>query len=268
MSSVSTTPQLKSADLPLWNRALEMADPRTSSVGAWPSTATGLTMGTGFGASGLVLLDMTMRVNPNVDVFFIDTSMLFPETYELKDRLEDRYRMQFRRVAGIGLATQTAQYGDLLWETAPDLCCGMRKVRPLAAALDGRGAWMAALRRDLAEGRPGLRYIRKRGWDDPDGDDAQILQARLDEVLRMLQQGMDALAGERKLRKIVKFAEGDLQVTFSDQLRTPNTAEAFEAIEANLLAVLMQRYADALISLDRVSQSPHEALTVNVTDGR
>lgn len=117
---------------------------------------------------------------------------------------------------------------------------------------------------DLAEGRPGLRYVRKRGWEDPDDDDAQVLQARLDEVLSMLQQGADALAGERKLRKVVKFAEGELQVTFSDQLRTPNTAEAFAAIEADVLAVLMQRHADALISLEHVSSSPHEALTVNV----
>ena len=117
---------------------------------------------------------------------------------------------------------------------------------------------------DLAEGRPGLRYVRKRGWEDPDDDDAQVLQARLDEVLSMLQQGADALAGERKLRKVVKFAEGELQVTFSDQLRTPNTAEAFAAIEADILVVVTQRHADALISLERVSRSPHEALTVTV----
>ncbi len=117
---------------------------------------------------------------------------------------------------------------------------------------------------DLAEGRPGPRYVRKRGWDDPDGDDAQVLQARLDEVLSMLQPGADAQAGERKLRKIVRCAKGELQVTFSDQLRTPNTAESFTAIEADILAVLVQRHADGLISLERVSRSPHEALTVNV----
>jgi hypothetical protein len=117
---------------------------------------------------------------------------------------------------------------------------------------------------DLAEGRPGLRYVRKRGWDDPAGDDAQILQARLGEVLRMLQLGVEALAGERKLRKAVKFAEGELQVSFNDQLRTPNTAVAFAAIEADILATLMQHHADTLVSLERTSQSPHEALTVNV----
>ena len=117
---------------------------------------------------------------------------------------------------------------------------------------------------DLAEGRPGLRYVRKRGWDDPDNDDAHILQARLGEVLRLLQQGADALAGERKLRKIVKFVEGELQVSFSDQLRTPNTADAFASIEAGILAVLRQRHTGTPISLAQGSQSPHQALTVNV----
>ena len=138
MPSTSATPQLKPADLPLWNRALEMADPED--VIRWSLAVYGnrLTMGTGFGASGLVLLDMTMRVNPKIDVFFIDTSLLFPETYALKDRLEARYNMQFRRVAGLGLTAQSCTIWRSALETRPDLCCHMRKVRPLAAALDGR----------------------------------------------------------------------------------------------------------------------------------
>ena len=153
MSFTSLATDIRSTDLPLWNRALEMADPED--VIRWSLAVYGnrLTMGTGFGASGLVLLDMTMRVYPKADVFFIDTSLLFPETYALKDRLEARYDMQFRRVAGIGMAAQKAQYGDQLWAHAPDICCHMRKVRPLAAALDGRAAWMTALRRDQSATR-------------------------------------------------------------------------------------------------------------------
>ena len=166
MPFATIAPQLKSTDLPLWNRALEMADPED--IIRWSLAVYGnrLTMGTGFGASGLVLLDMTMNVNPNVDVFFIDTSMLFPETYELRDRLEARYQMRFRRIAGVGLATQTVQYGDRLWETAPDLCCGLRKVRPLAAALEERSAWMTALRRDQSSTRRETSILQ---WNERHG---------------------------------------------------------------------------------------------------
>ena len=123
---------------------------------------------------------------------------------------------------------------------------------------------------DLADGRPGLRYVRKRGWTDTinstgGGDDSQILQARLAEVLRLLQQGKAALAKERKLRRSLKFDDSVLQFTFSDQLRTPNTAETFESLRDDLLAALALAYAGASFDLERLSTSPHEALTVNVT---
>ena len=50
-----------------------------------------VTIATGFGAEGVALIDMAARINPSVEVFFLDTSFLFPETYELRRRIEDRY---------------------------------------------------------------------------------------------------------------------------------------------------------------------------------
>jgi len=41
---------------------------------------------TGFGAEGVALIDMAVRINPRVDVFFIDTDFLFAETLELRRR--------------------------------------------------------------------------------------------------------------------------------------------------------------------------------------
>ena len=118
---------------------------------------------------------------------------------------------------------------------------------------------------DLAEGRAGLRYVRKRDWQDSDGNDSQILQARLTEVLRMVQLGADALAKERKLRRTLKIDVGALQFTFNDQLRAPNTSETLDALRDDLLAVLASTYEGGFFDLERVSTSPYEALTVNVT---
>ena len=48
---------------------------------------------------------------------------------------------------------QAAKYGDKLWLTNPDLCCGLRKVEPNRRALAGKRAWVSGLRRDQATTR-------------------------------------------------------------------------------------------------------------------
>ena len=47
-------------------------------------------MGTGFGPPGIVLLDMLFKVTNNISVFYIDTSFLFEQTYDLKKKLEEK----------------------------------------------------------------------------------------------------------------------------------------------------------------------------------
>ena len=43
----------------------------------------GLSIGTSFGASGIVLIDLALQVQPDVDIFYIDTGFFFPETLTL-----------------------------------------------------------------------------------------------------------------------------------------------------------------------------------------
>ena len=52
----------------------------------------------GFGVEGMVLLDLASRVRPNFRVFTLDTEFLFPETYDLMDRVEKRYGIKVERV--------------------------------------------------------------------------------------------------------------------------------------------------------------------------
>ena len=54
----------------------------------WAFAAFGeeITIATSFGGpSGMVLLDMALQLKPDVSVFYLDTGLLFPETYELVD---------------------------------------------------------------------------------------------------------------------------------------------------------------------------------------
>ncbi len=115
---------------------------------------TGLSVGTSFGASGIVLMDLTLKINPDVDVFYIDTGYFFPETAQLMQRLEDHYQRNFRRVSTqVTISAQEKRFGPKLYENDPDLCCHVRKVLPMTSALVDSTAWVTAVRRDQAPSR-------------------------------------------------------------------------------------------------------------------
>ena len=93
-------------------------------------------MGTGFGPPGIVLLDILFKVTKSISVFYIDTGFLFEQTYDLKNKLEERYGFKFLRFStGLTPEAQAKEYGDNLWENDPDACCNLRKVLPMKDAL-------------------------------------------------------------------------------------------------------------------------------------
>ena len=52
-------------------------------------------LATGFGAEGCVLIRMLSEIDRNARMFYLDTDLLFPETYELILKLEARYGVHF-----------------------------------------------------------------------------------------------------------------------------------------------------------------------------
>ena len=113
-----------------------------------------IVMGTGFGAPGVVLLDILKKVNKNVDIFYIDTGVLFKETYELKNQLESHYNMKFKRFSTqIPMERQRQLYGDELWNRDPNLCCNIRKVMPLKKALSSYDVWITGIRKSQTQMR-------------------------------------------------------------------------------------------------------------------
>jgi phosphoadenosine phosphosulfate reductase len=115
---------------------------------------------TAFGPEGCVLLETIARENLGVDVFTLDTGVLFPETLELWREIERRYGLRIRGVRPtLTLAEQEARHGPALWERAPDLCCDLRKVQPLRAELLQFDAWITAIRRDQTPERAAARVV-------------------------------------------------------------------------------------------------------------
>jgi phosphoadenosine phosphosulfate reductase len=91
-----------------------------------------------FGApEGLAVLDMMHRIEPEARVFVLDTGRLPQATYDLIDRVRERYRMRV----------------EVVFPRAEDVQKMIRKVEPLNRQLSGLDAWITGLRRDQTASR-------------------------------------------------------------------------------------------------------------------
>jgi phosphoadenosine phosphosulfate reductase len=132
----------------------ESAAPETILRWALDEFGDDVAIATGFGVEGCVLIDAVARVDNNARIFYLDTDLLFPDTYALIEQLTARYGVRFeRRATRLSLDAQAEIYGEKLWERDPSECCRLRKVEPLKQMLSGLGAWVTAIRRDQTEAR-------------------------------------------------------------------------------------------------------------------
>ena len=112
------------------------------------------------GPSGMVLLDMVVRSGLDMTVIFLDTDLLFPETYELAALAEQRYGIPIqRRRPALSLEEQDRQEGPHLYARDPDRCCHLRKVTPLAETLRDYDAWISGIRRDQSNTRATVHLL-------------------------------------------------------------------------------------------------------------
>ena len=116
-----------------------------------------------FGAEGVVLIDLISKINERARIVFLDTDLHFQETYDLIQRIEDKYpSLQIERIKPkITLEEQAKFYGNDLWEYNPDLCCHLRKVVPLGDELSKVKAWISGLRREQSPTRRNMKFINK-----------------------------------------------------------------------------------------------------------
>lgn len=126
-----------------------------------------ISLATGFGPEGIVLMHFLVTISPETTIFYLDTDLLFPETYELRDELEASLGIRFTRVySGLSVLDQEAQYGPRLWSYEPSTCCRLRKVEPLRKYLATQRAWITAIRRDQTPDRAKAGLVE---WDKANG---------------------------------------------------------------------------------------------------
>ena len=116
-----------------------------------------------FQKTSSVIIDIAHRIDPTARFFYLDTELLFPETYETRDALADRYGIEFERFvrttrSGFASAGTAGEPG-----ARTDDCCAIRKVE----------AMREGARRDASAGsRASAGSTRRRaprppefGWD-------------------------------------------------------------------------------------------------------
>jgi len=137
-----------------WAREFEHAP--AEQVLAWAAGhfAPRVAFATGFGAEGCVLVHLIATARLPIDIFTLDTGVLFPETYRLWGELERTYDVQVRGVEpALTLGAQARVHGPALWSRDPDACCAIRKLQPLAAERARLDALITAIRRNQTAAR-------------------------------------------------------------------------------------------------------------------
>jgi phosphoadenylyl-sulfate reductase (thioredoxin) len=179
-----------------------LADAPPLAILRWAVTqyAPRLALATAFNPEDNVLLDVVARHRLPVDVFTLDTGLLFPETRVLWQRLEARYGVTIRAVRPAqDVEAQAATHGPELWARDPDACCALRKVAPLRAALVDADAWITGLRRAQSPTRAQAPVV---GWDAHSG------RVKLNPLAAWSQADVDAYVAERRVPVNALHARG------------------------------------------------------------
>ncbi len=119
---------------------------------AWNRFGDRAAIGTSFQGAGLVMIHHAVKAGIPLPVFTLDTQLFFPETYDLKKRLEAFFELRIESLLPDQTPEeQAADLGPELWKSNPDTCCTMRKVVPLQRKLAQLAVWITGVRRQQSD---------------------------------------------------------------------------------------------------------------------
>jgi phosphoadenosine phosphosulfate reductase len=101
-----------------------------------------------------VLIDLAVKIDPAIEVVFIDTGYHFPETLQTVEEVRRHYGLNLRMMT-------VARQNEALWQADPENCCSAVKVGQLDRALAGKMAWMSGLRRVEAASRESTPIVAR-----------------------------------------------------------------------------------------------------------
>jgi phosphoadenosine phosphosulfate reductase len=117
-----------------------------------------------FGTESAALLKVMADVDRAIPVIFLDTGWLFEETLAYRDTLIDELGLRDVRSIKPSEEALARQDSDReLWLSDPDACCRIRKVEPLARALQPFAAWINGRKRFQGGARAEIPVVEQDG---------------------------------------------------------------------------------------------------------
>ncbi|MBO0904398.1 phosphoadenylyl-sulfate reductase [Jiella sonneratiae] len=118
---------------------------------------------TSLGLEDQMLTHLIFGNDIKIDVVTLDTGRLFPESYDVWRRTEEKYgkRIHAKYPQAEALETLVDDQGIDGFYYAKEFrlaCCGVRKIEPLGRALDGAAAWVTGLRGDQSQNRLSMPF--------------------------------------------------------------------------------------------------------------
>lgn len=168
---------------------------RAAIVREWPGE---MTYVSSFGAESAVMLALIADVDPSLPILFIDTGMHFPQTLDYRDELIDRLGLTgVRTINPNETERKVLDPKNNLWKADADACCALRKVRPLAPALDGFQAWTTGRKRFHGGARLSLPV-----FEHADG------RYKINPLANWAQEDVDLFLAQRDLPRHPLVAQG------------------------------------------------------------
>ncbi len=123
-----------------------------------------LALASSFGIEDVALIDMLSNLEPPTKIITLDTGRLPEETYEVMERIRERYNVAIESYfpeqdAVEQLERERGFYSFRKSIDERKFCCQVRKVEPLGRALSGLDAWITGLRREQAATRTGVEVV-------------------------------------------------------------------------------------------------------------
>ncbi|MGW8669511.1 phosphoadenylyl-sulfate reductase [Streptomyces niveus] len=190
MSTLTETDDRKAAALKALAEQAghDLEDASALEILTWATTTFGARFCVTSSMEDAVVAHLASRALPGVDVVFLDTGYHFPETIGTRDAVAAVMDVNVITLTPREtVAEQDAEHGPKLHDRDPDLCCALRKVKPLEEGLTAYDAWATGLRRDESPTRANTPVV---GWDARRG------KVKVSPIARWTQEDVEAYAAE------------------------------------------------------------------------
>ena len=146
---------LSQGDLADLNQSMESRTPQELMAWAKKTFGSRVAILSALQRAGAVVCHMAHVAKADLEVLFVDTEVLFPETLATRDRIAKEYNLKIVTLKPeLSMEDQTAKYGVLyLTPEGQSQCCDMRKSQPLLQTKGKYDALVASLRRGDGEKR-------------------------------------------------------------------------------------------------------------------